>query len=60
MVELFEELSPIQQGEMPQAGKRIPHRYQIFSLAVLLTQVELAEGFPEYALEPASHRHERG
>ena len=58
--EIFEEPSPIQQGEMSQAGERIADRYQIFSLAVLLTQVDLTQGFPEYALEPTSHRHERG
>ncbi|HXK36775.1 MAG TPA: hypothetical protein VJ553_04295, partial [Candidatus Paceibacterota bacterium] len=34
--ELLEDSSPIQQGELSQTGKRIPDRYLILRLAVLL------------------------
>jgi hypothetical protein len=55
--ELLEDPSPIQQGELSQAGKRIPDRYLILRLAVLLTQVDLAQGPAVNTLQPALDRH---
>ena len=58
--ETLEDPSPIQQGQLSQAGECVADRDLILRLAVLLTQVELAQGLPVSALQPALDRHQCG
>jgi hypothetical protein len=51
---------PVEQGELAQAGKRVPDRYLILRLAVLLAQAQLTRGSAKRALQPALHRCQRG
>ena len=46
--------------ELSQTNERVADRYLILRLAVLLTEAEIARGFPERALEPALDRGEHG
>ena len=54
--ETLEDSSPIQQGQLSQAGECVADRDLVLRLAVLLTQVKLAQGIAVSALYPALDR----
>ena len=55
---MLEDLAPVEQGKLPEAGESVADGDLVLRLAVLLAEVDLPEGPAVRALEPPLHQHE--